>query len=547
MQYLLGVSLDITERMHYEEKLKAKTEELDRYFSSGLDLLCIADMDGYFRRLNPEWEKTLGYELSELMGAQFLTFVHPDDLAATLDTVSELKNAKEVLNFVNRYRCKDGSYRWLEWRSLPHGNLIYAAARDITDRKLFEEELQRSRRELKKTNNHLRETMNLVKEHAEKAKAANRAKSEFLANMSHEIRTPLNGVYGMTELLLDTNLNEEQRNYAGLIQSSANLLLAVINDVLDFSRIEAGKLSLELIDFELSSQLDQLIGMMALKCKEKNLKFICIVDPQVPKHVKGDPTRLMQILTNLVSNAIKFTVEGKIVLKITLHDKNAHSCLLHFSVTDTGIGIPPDKLPELFKKFSQVDSSTTRKYGGTGLGLAICKQLVEMMGGKIGVKSEAEAGSKFWFTIRFEQAAVTKKQKTPENQDESLTRHRGKHILLAEDNAVNQIYGIRVLEKLGLKVDAVSDGKEALQALQQQSYDLILMDIQMPNFDGLETTRAIRNEAGLNVDNLIPIVAVTAHATNDDQEMCLEAGMNDYISKPFSLDALVEVLNRWLL
>ncbi len=1098
-------------------KLRTTQQELDQYFASSLDLLCIADSSGHFIRLNPEWEKVLGYTLPELEGQLFLDFVHPDDLENTLETINRLENQEEVAGFENRYRCKDGSYRWIEWRSRPEGQMIYAAARDITDRKLAELALQESEglyrttidsfnealhivdqdlniilmnrrfrkwcqdlglkedpvgqklndffsflsdesiaqyhrviesgetlrtleeselsgrvfitetqkipirlsdgkpgilttitditeskqaekrraalaavvdhsdnivvvrdldrriiaanqafaeacgqgsieevigrtdaeafgvspdsepvrtymendrraqdlpqglflmyeeplvlpdgetrtlltkkypvysadgelfatgtistditerkrveneiklneirlrrlidilqhpsestqefldyalaqaidltgskigyiyhydsaqeefilntwsREvmqectvmdpqtrykldktglwgeavrqrkpivdndyqapsalkkgtphghvqirkfmtipiftgqeiagviglankeadydetdilqisvlmetvwkvadqkkaeeaLRNTNRNLEETTARANEMAAQAERANIAKSEFLANMSHEIRTPMNGVIGMTGLLLDTTLNEKQRHYASIIRSSGESLLGLLNDILDFSKIEAHKLDLETLDFDLLSMLDDFAATMAIRAQEKEIELLCAADPGVPSLLRGDPGRLRQILTNLVGNAVKFTDSGEIAIRVSVMEENPEpegnpgQVLLRFSVKDTGIGIPPDKIELLFDKFSQIDASTTRRYGGTGLGLAISKQLAELMGGEAGVESQPGMGSEFWFTARFELQPVdirSEKKQLPELGDvpviivddnatsremlstmlnswnmqpdaassgpESLqklynalerekpyqvalidmqmpgmdghtlghaikadpnlsdtrmvvmtsvgtrgdarrfqeagfsgyltkpirqeelkailslalsdaevlpgqnknivTRHTaretlrqdikpGARILLVEDNIVNQKVAMGILNKLGVHTDAVANGIEAVRALESIPYDLVLMDVQMPEMDGYEATRHIRDPHSGVLNKQVPIIAMTAHAMQGDREKCLQAGMNDYVAKPVSPQALAETLSTWL-
>ena len=525
--YFTTLFLDVTES-------KKQAEELEGFFRVNLDLLCIADIDGNFVKTNAAWGEILGYSSEELDGNRFLDFVHPDDLPATLDAMSALGEGTKVMNFVNRYRCKDGSYRFIEWRSHPKGRLIYAAARDITEHRLIEDELRAA-------------TMR-AEEMARKAKAASIAKSEFLANMSHEIRTPMNGVLGMTELLLAGALSEEQRQYAQTIRASADSLLVILNDILDISKVEAGKLELKTLDFNLDMLREEFESSMRAVAEHKGLSLFCSVDPDVPRCLRGDPGRLRQIMTNLTGNAVKFTHRGEVRTNASVVEQDDRSVLLRFTVRDTGIGIPADKLGTLFEKFTQVDASSTRQFSGTGLGLAISRQFAELMGGSIGVTSEEGNGSEFWFTVRLE--------KQPEGacRDE-VHRHaaataprverRGVRVLLAEDNAVNRKVALGMLKKLGFTADSVADGEQVLSALSERTYDLVLMDCQMPVMDGYEAARRIRalEKPG---GKRIPVVAMTAYAMSGDRERCIEAGMDDYLAKPISIEALSAALASWL-
>ncbi len=440
---------------------------------------------------------------------------------------------------------------------------IIVVMQDVTDRHQSEEALRRA-------NELLKSAIADANRHAARAEAANAAKSEFLARMSHEIRTPMNGVIGMSMLLLETDQTEEQRHYTQTLLQSAQSLLGVINDILDFSKIEAGKLALESFDFDLHSLLEEVSASFALSADSKGIELTVRVDANVPTLLRGDGRRLRQVLINLIGNAIKFTDAGGVLIAVAVCDqenRESERIKLRFSVQDTGIGITAEQKDQLFKPFSQADGSMTRRFGGTGLGLAIAKQLVELMSGTIDVISTPGRGSEFWFETVFvrqgDQAAAktgddawkqpglmpsrrSEKASATTPPSERQRFDRQYKILLAEDNPTNQKVALGLLGKLGLAADVVGDGAAVLERLVNNAYDLILMDVQMPGLDGLETTRRIRDPNSAVGHRDVPIIALTAHVMQGDRERCLAAGMNDYLSKPLALDAMVDVLSNWL-
>ena len=447
--------------------------------------------------------------------------------------------------------AQSGMHKWCELRGFPHydpeGRIDYLTGtlQDISERKQAETELRQHRDHLERLVEERTAALSIAKEAAE---SASRAKSTFLSNMSHELRTPMNGVMGMVDMALRRATDPQQIDWLKKSKSSAQHLLAVINDILDISKIEADRLTLETIRFKFGEVLDNLLSLLGHKAQEKQIKLLVDLDPEVPSMAfLGDPLRLGQILLNLAGNALKFTDHGSITVRARRLDDSPEGVLLRIEVSDTGIGITPEQKQRLFCAFEQADGSMTRKYGGTGLGLAITKRLVQLMGGEIGVESTPGQGSTFWFTVRLGKstdAVLPAPTFTGKSADERLlNEYAGTRILLAEDEPINQEVSRGLLEDAGLVVDLAEDGQQAFDLAKQNSYALILMDMQMPHMNGVDATRAIRALPGYAQT---PILAMTANAFDEDRQVCIDAGMIDHLGKPVDPDVLYETLLKWL-
>jgi PAS domain S-box-containing protein len=532
----VGISPDITERKQAEEALESSEEKFRQLAENIPQVFWMMNPAAtQVLYVSPAFEQVWGRSCESAYQNPMCWFeaIHPDDIAqAQLLLTAQINGEPVGAEF--RIRTPDGQEKWIRDRAFPvfdqAGQLLRVGgiAEDITEWKRYEEELVLAR---------------------QGAEAANVAKSCFLANMSHEIRTPMNGVLGMLQLLLDTDLTPEQRDYAGVIDDCGRTLMSLIDDILDLSKIEARKLTLEQMDFDPRRVVEEAVQTLRTQAAAKGLAFGWRAAPETPSLLSGDANRLRQVLLNLAGNAIKFTERGEVAVEVAVESQDHGKTTLRFSVADTGIGIRPDQAEGLFAPFVQADVSNTRKYGGAGLGLSISKPLVEMMGGTIGYHSTAGAGSTFWFTAVFDTPPGPKLVSTAPGARTGTSppvkasrSRRDARILVAEDSRTNRMVLLAQLEKLGYRAQAVANGVAAVEAVQREEYDLVLMDCQMPGMDGFEATRQIRRSPRPRV----PIVAVTAHAMVGDRQRCIREGMDDYLSKPVALDALADVLATWL-
>ena len=510
--------------------------DFESFFQTSLDLLVIRDSDYRILKVNQAWETVLGYRPEELEGQAMLSLIHPEDLAASHAQMRRVDVEKDVKSFLNRYRHRDGTYRHFEWRARQEGDLVYGVARDVTERIVLEAEMAAARAE---------------------AEAANKAKSEFLANMSHEIRTPLNGVIGVAAALAQTGLSPEQREMVELILTSGHTLDRVVSDVLDVSKIEAGRLEFDIQPFDLGPEIQGLLDLFRVRAEEKDLEFVATFGPGADGRFLGDAVRIKQVLGNLLSNAIKFTANGRVSATIEVSEAAGDlPAQLRLQVQDTGIGFDQDVARRLFQRFSQADGSITRRFGGTGLGLSICRALTQMMGGEIGVVSEPGKGARFEASIPLARDEGAEPLGAPADAgaDAALLQRRsegeggaGLRILVAEDHAINQRVIELILGPVGATLTKVVNGEEAVRAFAVDAFDLVLMDMQMPVMDGSSATRAIRAiETGRPNRPRTPIIMLSANAMRRHCEEALAAGADLHLAKPVTVASLLGAVTRAL-
>jgi PAS domain S-box-containing protein len=551
--HLLAVGLDITDRRKIESALAYERTLLRTLIDTLPDLIWLKNVEGVYLGCNHRFEQFFGASEGDIVGKTDYDFVDKElaDFFRQHDRMAMEKNGPSI-NEEEVPFASDGHREMLETTKVPmhdaQGKLIgvLGVGHDITERKKTEAELDNHRHHLEVLVQERTTALEVAKEAAE---AANLAKSVFLANMSHELRTPMNAIMGMTDLALRHAEDPKLRDQLGKVIKASQHLLHVINDILDISKIEAERLTLERVVFRFGEVMENLLNLIGHKAQEKHLQLLIDLKPEVTRlSLLGDPLRLGQILLNLTGNAIKFTEHGSVTIRAMQLEETAENVVLQIEVADTGIGIAAEDQSRLFTAFEQADGSMTRKYGGTGLGLAISKRLVQMMGGEIGVDSVSGQGSTFWFTVRLGKAGSDAVPSAPtltkRSADERLLdEYSGTRVLLAEDEPINQEVSRGLLEDVGLVVDLANDGAIAVEMARQAAYTLILMDMQMPNLNGVDATRLIRTLPGYAET---PILAMTANAFDENRHDCLKAGMNDHIGKPVDPDVLYETLLKWL-
>lgn len=523
-----GISHDITEKKHWELALQESEEKFRNIFESFQDIYFRTDIQGRITMVSPSGFEIAGYLPEEVIGKHITDFyVNPK---RQNNLLKQLLRTGTVRNYENNLTLKDGSVM----QSISNMRLIYnkegkpmavdGVVRDITYLKKASEELYKAK---------------------EIAERSLKVKESFLANMSHEIRTPMNGIIGMIDLLNETDLDTEQQNYLNTIKKSSETLLTILNDILDLSKIEAGKMQLRLTSISIEQTVEKLISLFYQQALNKNIELVYNIDPEIPKFILADETRLLQILSNLTSNSIKFTDDGSVTINVTKDRQEGKIFTLKIEISDTGIGISEENVGRLFKSFSQIDDSPRKSYAGTGLGLSISKELCKLMNGDIGVYSKMGEGSTFWFT--FEARESKRGQTETLNHQKTSIANNFKdyspYILLVDDNSINQLVATEILKKSGCKVDVADNGLAAIAKVKENKYDLIFMDIQMPQMDGITATKEIKK---MLIKNLPPIIAMTAYSMKEDKERFLLGGMDDYLSKPIKSETLISKVKEWV-
>lgn len=511
-----------------EQSMSHVESERDRFFDLSVDMLCVANIEGYFERVNPIFSEVLGYSESELLDRPFFEFIHPDDQERTVEVMGTLQQGGNVVDFENRYQCSDGHFVWLSWsaRAAAKGEShVYAVARDVTAKKEAAQALENAR--------FTAEQARAAAEHA------NRAKSDFLANMSHEIRTPMNAVIGLTELVLESDLTTTQRDYMSTVLESGESLLSIINEILDFSKIEAGKIELECIPFHLRDELGDIMRSLALRAHRKGLELAWHAEPNVPDHLLGDPARLRQVLVNLTGNAIKFTDSGEVVLHVQSESLSDSQADIRFEIRDTGVGIAKEKREVIFAEFEQADTSTTREFGGTGLGLSISSRLVRLMGGRIDVESEVGQGSTFHFRVTMDCAEPARES---EAQAE-VGALEGMTVLIVDDNPTNRTILQETVESWRMTPVCAESGRQAIEQLLTMRREntipqVVLTDVHMPGMDGIEMVRQLRTTHGME-DEFV-IIALTSGGLLGDTEQLDALGISAQLQKPLKQSELLE-------